>query len=624
MAVNCLFAEFDYKDFDNDKERTKMVIRKLPIAPSYVVRSGGGYHLYWLLDEPWHMDRPDILDEAKRLQADWVAFVGGDEGAKDLARVLRLPGTKNYKYDPARDVELVPQVDIHRYRINQFRDAIDAVFVATDPVAETPEEETDEISRALMYLNSLADHRREDYQSWLEVGISLSILGEVGLLLWDNWSKKSSKYKLGECSIKWRGFEPGDGITLESLKFWAQEDNPEGIFDLPQAPKKPKPSDYMRAMKSAGWTFQQNEANYDIELNGMPINEALMAIIYTSLFEKGYRERRTAQDCWITLGFQNSYHPVLDYLDRLEWDGEDHIETLASYFSDKNGVFEQWITRWLIGAVARVAAYPRGQQNRMLVLDGKQNLGKSYFVRWLADDVPDLHLEGAINPEDKDDSIRLMSVWLWEVAELGSTFRKADREALKFFISKEKVQVRKSYGRIDTRRPAMSSFVGTINNEAGFLSDPTGSRRFMVSTLTTIDWNYATEVDVSQVWAQAYALFKKGEPWHLTKEEAIMAADLNTDYEIENPIEDYLLRNFKVDPIQKDDDWFLPTINILDILRTSGNISGNDRFAAMQIGAALKKRGCEKERKRINGRKVAGWQGVQQRFAGQEQEEPEL
>jgi len=43
-------------------------------------------------------------DRARRVQAAWVAYVGGDPGAKDLARVLRVPGSRNLKYDPPRPV----------------------------------------------------------------------------------------------------------------------------------------------------------------------------------------------------------------------------------------------------------------------------------------------------------------------------------------------------------------------------------------------------------------------------------------------------------------------------------------------------------------------------------------
>jgi hypothetical protein len=101
-AVNCLFAEFDQKD-----GWTFEKVEALTLRPSVLISSGGGWHAYWITREPWI-----IQSEAERryladLQARWVKLVGSDPGAKDLARVLRVPGTLNCKYDPPRPVEFV-------------------------------------------------------------------------------------------------------------------------------------------------------------------------------------------------------------------------------------------------------------------------------------------------------------------------------------------------------------------------------------------------------------------------------------------------------------------------------------------------------------------------------------
>ena len=84
----------------------------LPLLPHSVssLPGGGasviidsGYHAYYLLEHPVSSSRPD--SDRKRIQdiqRRWVGLVGGDDGAKDLARVLRIPGTLNSKYDPAR------------------------------------------------------------------------------------------------------------------------------------------------------------------------------------------------------------------------------------------------------------------------------------------------------------------------------------------------------------------------------------------------------------------------------------------------------------------------------------------------------------------------------------------
>ena len=56
---------------------------------SVIIDSGGGYHCYWLLVESFVLDDDEARSRADRLQKAWVELVGGDNGARDLARVLR-------------------------------------------------------------------------------------------------------------------------------------------------------------------------------------------------------------------------------------------------------------------------------------------------------------------------------------------------------------------------------------------------------------------------------------------------------------------------------------------------------------------------------------------------------
>jgi hypothetical protein len=104
-AVSCLFAEFDAKDerFAGDLANVRAHILKLPLQPQVIVYSGGGCHCYWLLNEPIPVD-DSVRRHLAGLQRGWVTATGGDPGARDLARVLRLPGTLNTKYAPARRV----------------------------------------------------------------------------------------------------------------------------------------------------------------------------------------------------------------------------------------------------------------------------------------------------------------------------------------------------------------------------------------------------------------------------------------------------------------------------------------------------------------------------------------
>lgn len=104
-AVNCLFGEFDAKDFEGGKPAALTHILRLPAKPTAIIDSGGGWHAYWIFRIPIPITDNSTSKRLCRLQARWVEFVGGDPGAKDLARVLRVPGTLNYKYDPPRPVE---------------------------------------------------------------------------------------------------------------------------------------------------------------------------------------------------------------------------------------------------------------------------------------------------------------------------------------------------------------------------------------------------------------------------------------------------------------------------------------------------------------------------------------
>jgi len=106
QLINCLFAEFDSKDFDNDKDAALNHILDLENNPSACIDSGGGFHCYWILSEPVLID-DDNREEIDALQKAWVKTVNGDPGAADLARVLRIPDTWNLKYQPKRKVEKV-------------------------------------------------------------------------------------------------------------------------------------------------------------------------------------------------------------------------------------------------------------------------------------------------------------------------------------------------------------------------------------------------------------------------------------------------------------------------------------------------------------------------------------
>jgi putative DNA primase/helicase len=323
------------------------------------------------------------------------------------------------------------------------------------------------------------------------------------------------------------------------------------------------------------------------------------------------KKLRAAEDAYVAEAEKNAYHPVRDYLNNLTWDERDHIYAVAACIESDDPpilyadgtqlpLHAVYLRRWLIGAVAKALD---GKQNPMLVLDGAQGCGKSTFVKWLCSGLPGYFIEGAINVQDKDSDVRLISRWIWEVSELDATTRKADQSALKAFITKEIVSVRKAYGRHDIIKPGLASLIGTVNNTSGFLADESGSRRFMITHLTAISWNY-TALDINQIWAQAVALYKSGERWMLAGVETQAQRSANERYEVDTVLDDWIERSFVFEPEATSH------ISLADILIALAvddvRLSGSERMQAAELARTLVRHGA----KRIHTRAGKRWIGL--------------
>lgn len=467
------------------------------------------------------------------------------------------------------------------------------------------------LAAASSALNMLSKARANDYDQWLKVGMALYSLGHDGLLLWDTWSKQSTNYEPGICAQKWGAFTTerisAEGITFFSLLDWVQADG--YIPFVRPCPKHAKPSDYKKVLTALGYRFTLNEMNDEISINGARMTDPLEARIINSLAEYGYKSEQIVRRCILELGLDNQFHPIREYLNSLAWDGVDRISQLALFFQDKDDIFPILLRKWLIGAVARILKPLAGIQNPVLVLDGPQGIGKSRFAWWLGSPLPAYYLQSAITAGDKDSLIRLCSTFVWELSELGATFRRSDLESLKAFITMPVVQVRAPYGRRDMHKPPTASFIGTINNVAGFLADPTGNRRYHSCTLTSIDWDYDKQININQIWAQAVALFNCGEAPELDKAIQDKVNAINGRYEVDDPIAYSLYKAFNIDPNQKLQST--PTAEIIKELRATGDIiGGDDRQIGARISNVLVKAGCEYGKFYVGKHQVRGWKGI--------------
>ena len=92
-----------------DDESARAMIKEFPVPATMVVATGGGYHAYWLLDEP--IDHADAETLLTRWGAHWATFARGRafdmDNVFDLPRVLRVPNTYNLKNGGKTTVEVI-------------------------------------------------------------------------------------------------------------------------------------------------------------------------------------------------------------------------------------------------------------------------------------------------------------------------------------------------------------------------------------------------------------------------------------------------------------------------------------------------------------------------------------
>lgn len=373
-----------------------------------------------------------------------------------------------------------------------------------------------------------------------------------------------------------------------------------------------KYTEYVQEFNALNLSFKWNLLTDSVECDGEVIDKRIEATIKSRMADRGFTRREQVEEAWIRMAGENAYHPIKDYFNELVWNGQNTFGQLMACMDFKERVVsERFWWRFLIGCVGKILDQ---KQNFMLIIDGAQGIGKSYLVRWLASPLKAYFVEGSLSPDHKDTQIRVVSNFLWEVAEFQATVRKADQEALKHIITQSVMTVRKPWGKQDIEKPILANFVGTINeNGHGFLTDTTGSRRFATINIQAINFSYE-KLDIDQLWAQIVAAYKAGEQGDLSPDEATAQARINQNYEVRSSAVEMLWKHYEIDPVKYVGEW-TPIIDIVTQLETMG-LRGAQKFLMMELSGELLRMGCERSNKNSvtkNGRSVC-YNGLKYKF----------
>ena len=293
--------------------------------------------------------------------------------------------------------------------------------------------------------------------------------------------------------------------------------------------------------------------------------------------------------------FVPSYHPFRHYLEHLpDWKQEDgdNILLLAMSVnvrgdSDEQLLFYQYLKKWLVAMVASWIN-PTVVNNVMLVLIGEQG---SYKTTWFSHLLPPqlreyFYTKTNSGMVSKDDLLVLSQYGLvcWE--ELDSMLPK-ELNKLKAAMTMPSINERGAYERYHENRPHVASFCGTGNN-VQFLSDTTGTRRWLPFEVKSIESPLTTPFDYDGIYSQAYALYKNGFRYWFDRAEIEQLQQHNKAFETSQSANELVDEHFRK-PVGIEGGDFLPASVILQLV---GGVNMRELSAAT-LGRALTAMGFE-------------------------------
>jgi len=176
IALRCLWADIDIgtvnhksQKYPETQKKALEILEKFKFKPSFIIESGYGLHVYFLFKKPFvinnEKDRELLKKISKRFQLYLRAHYkksGYDiDDTSDLARVLRVPDTKNFKSKPIKAVKIIKKDINASYLFEDIQAVVDSgvekivdVGVKRANASETffisPESETDSEKKPLV------------------------------------------------------------------------------------------------------------------------------------------------------------------------------------------------------------------------------------------------------------------------------------------------------------------------------------------------------------------------------------------------------------------------------------------------------------------------------------------
>lgn len=640
---------------DIKKEQDRILARllqdrpKVVPHPSVIVFSGGGYQAFWKLKEPIKVDGDiGLITDLKRYSM-WLADRLDGDSCFNPAHLMRLPFTMNnptkrkLEKNPGREAVTSSVVNAdgagQTYALSDFKKSQtkDKVKLGVERLdigsPETPKiedlmmiEGPSDLLPAIVCRNNGFPPGREDGdpafdpERWpsrseqvfyvccvlVRAGVTDETL--LGILLNPDWGVSESilekkhhahRYAIKQIESAHASVQQSDKATDETnskvmgeLKFICNEDG---------LPYKSLSHNHRVAVQELGYALRKDEfaRMYMVEglgdMDGPLSNEAVNRVRYRVESRFGFKVAKDPmRDLLGDIAEDNRFHPVVEYLDGLIWDGQNRLDDwLTRYMGAPLNDYTKAIGKIVLIAAVRRVRRPGCKYDEMLILEGPQGAGKSTALRmlaikdeWFADELP-------LGGSGKEVMEAIGGKWIVEAAELAGITKK-DAKDLKSMLSRTFDKGRKAYGHFSEQVERQCVFIATHNPDAGanqYLNDPTGARRFWPVICGKVDLG-ALEKDRDQLWAEACDREARNESIRLDPSLYHLAAGEQKKRQQENPMET------RLEGLVGQKSGRIAVSDVYEVL----GVSMQNHQMTQMLGRAAKSLGFDKKRLNCSGR----------------------
>jgi Virulence-associated protein E len=387
--------------------------------------------------------------------------------------------------------------------------------------------------------------------------------------------------------------------AIQRVISWARAESEDFSLDNKSLPSNSSQHNIRLALRRLGVYVTHDVFQDRLLIKGLPecgplLDDRAMERLWLTIDEE-YRFRPVKDFFWTVVGDEarrHGFHPVVDYLAGLHWDGSPRIDKwLSTYGGAEATSYTDAVGALMLIAAVRRVRQPGCKFDEMVVLESEQGTDKSSALRLLAVNDDWFHDDVPLNADGKRVIEALSGRWIVEAAELNG-MRKGEVEHLKAFLSRTHDRARMSYDRYPTEGKRQCIIVGTTNS-GSYLRDSTGNRRFWPVAIKQFDTK-ALRRDRDQLWAEAAAREAQGASIRLDRSLWAAAGGEQALRRIADPWEEIVAENLddKEGKLSVEDAWKI--VGVGEAHRTQEH---NRR-----LGDAMKKAGWSHGRRRRDGR----------------------